>query len=191
MKSILFVDDESKVLDGLRRMMHAERNRWQTEFALGGEAALLASEGKTLDVVVSDMRMPGMDGATLLAHFQARSPGTARIILSGYSESSLAVRAGHVAHRFLAKPCNAVDLCAMIERVCTLQDVLCTPEIRNVIGTIGELPSLSITYQSLTRAVSDPNTSINEVRIFSRKTSRWRPRSYNSSTRHSLAWHNR
>ena len=163
MKRILFVDDESKVLDGLRRMMYAERNRWQTEFALGGEAALQACEDKPFDVVVSDMRMPGMDGATLLGHFQVRSPGTARIILSGYSEASLAVRAGHVAHRFLAKPCNAVDLCSMIERVCTLQDVLCTPEIRNVIGTIGALPSLSITYQSLTRAVNDPNTSINEV----------------------------
>ncbi|MBI3474859.1 MAG: HDOD domain-containing protein [Acidobacteria bacterium] len=163
MKRILFVDDESKVLDGLRRMMYAERNRWQTEFALGGEAALLACEAQPFDVVVSDMRMPGMDGATLLGHFQARYPSTARIILSGYSEASLAVRAGHVAHRFLAKPCTAADLCSMIERVCTLQDVLCTPEIRNVIGTIGELPSLSITYQSLTRAVNDPNSSINAV----------------------------
>jgi HD-like signal output (HDOD) protein len=163
MKRILFVDDESKILDGVRRMMYPERARWEMEFAVGGDAALQASEIKSFDVVVSDMRMPGMDGATLLGHFQTRYPSTARIILSGYSESTLAIRAGHVAHRFLAKPCNAVDLRSMIERVCTLQDVLCTPEIRAVIGTVGELPSLSNTYYSLTKAVNDPNASIADV----------------------------
>jgi response regulator RpfG family c-di-GMP phosphodiesterase len=163
MKRILFVDDESRILDGMRRMMHAERARWEMEFAVGGEAALKASETKPFDVVVSDMRMPGMDGATLLGHFQSRYPSTARIILSGYSEAALATRAGQVAHRFLAKPCNAADLRSMIERVCTLQEVLCTPEIRAVIGTVGELPSLSNTYHSLTQAVNDANTSISVV----------------------------
>jgi CheY-like chemotaxis protein len=66
MKRILFVDDESRILDGLRRMLHAERKQWDMEFVLGGEAALKACEAASFDVVISDMRMPGMDGATLL-----------------------------------------------------------------------------------------------------------------------------
>ena len=163
MKRILFVDDESKILDGLKRMLHADRKRWDMQFAIGGEAALRACEESTFDVVISDMRMPGMDGATLLGHVRDRCPGTARIILSGYSEVVLATRSVHVAHRFLAKPCGAAELQATIERVCTLQDVLCTPEIRRVIGTVGALPSLSSTYTALTRALEQPNTSISEV----------------------------
>jgi HD-like signal output (HDOD) protein/CheY-like chemotaxis protein len=163
MKRILFVDDESKILDGIRRMLHADRKRWVMEFAVGGEAALQACEAGSFDVVISDMRMPGMDGATLLGHIRDRYPGTARIILSGYSEMELAKRAVLVAHRFIAKPCDATELQSTIERVCTLQELLSTPEIRQVIGTVGELPSLSDTYTSLMRAVGDSETGIVEV----------------------------
>lgn len=163
MKRVLFADDEIKILDGIRRMLHADRERWDMVFAVGGEAGLLACEAGGFDVVVSDMRMPGMDGVTLLGHFQKRYPGTARIILSGYSEVGLAGRAAHVAHRFLDKPCNASELKATIERVCTLQDLLGGPELRSVIGTVGELPSLSRTYSTLTQAVRNPNSTITEV----------------------------
>jgi HD-like signal output (HDOD) protein/CheY-like chemotaxis protein len=162
-KRILFVDDESKILDGIGRMLHADRKRWDMQFATNGEDALRACEAGSFDVVISDMRMPGMDGATLLSHIRDRYPGTARIILSGYSEVSSATRAVPVAHRFLTKPCNAAQLQAAIERVCTLQDILCTPEIRRVVGTIGELPSLSTTYASLAQAVRDPDTSVKRV----------------------------
>ena len=75
MKRILFVDDESRVLDGLRRMMYGARKRWEMEFALGGEAALQACEVEPFDVVISDMRMPGMDGATLLVIFATGTRG--------------------------------------------------------------------------------------------------------------------
>jgi len=162
-KRILFVDDESKILDGIRRTLRTERNRWDMQFAVGGEAALQACEAGSFDVVISDMRMPGMDGATLLGHIRDRFPGTARIVLSGYAEASLATRAVPVAHRFLTKPCNAAELQATIERVCTLQDILSTPEIRRVVGAVGELPSLSITFTSLTEAVRNPNTSMTQV----------------------------
>jgi HD-like signal output (HDOD) protein len=163
MKRILFVDDESKILDGIRRMLYADRKRWIMEFATGGEAALQACETEAFDVVISDMRMPGMDGSTLLGHIRDRFPSTVRIILSGYSEAALATRAAHVAHRFLAKPCSASELQATIERVCTLQDLLAAPEIRKVIGAVGALPSLSTTYTALTQALSDPESSISEV----------------------------
>lgn len=163
MKRILFVDDESKILDGIRRMMYPERHRWDMQFALGGEAALLACETQTFDVVVSDMRMPGMDGVTLLSHIRDRYPSSARIILSGYSESELATRAVSVAHRFLTKPCNASELQSTLERVCSLQDVLSTPEIRRLVGSVSGLPSPSSTYTRLTKAVSDPGSSIGRV----------------------------
>jgi HD-like signal output (HDOD) protein/CheY-like chemotaxis protein len=163
MKRILFVDDESEILDGIRRILHADRKRWDMQFAVGGEAALRACEASSFDVVISDLRMPGMDGATLLSRIRDRFPSTARIVLSGYSEVALATRTVPVAHRFLTKPCNASEIQSTIERVCTLQDSLSAPEIRRVVGTIGELPSLPRTYTSLTQAVKDPSTTISQV----------------------------
>jgi len=163
MKRILFVDDESKILDGIRRLLRADRERWDMQFAVGGESALQACEAEPFDVVISDMRMPGMDGATLLGHVRDRFPSTARIVLSGFSDSGLATRAVPVAHRFLAKPCNGDDLRATIKRVCILQDLLSSAELRQVVGTVGELPSLSSTYTSLLRAVGNPSTSIHQV----------------------------
>lgn len=163
MKRILFVDDESNILDGIRRMLRGDRSRWDVHFAIGGEAALQACEANSFDIVISDMRMPGMDGATLLSQIRDRSPETVRCILSGYSEVELSVRAIPVAHRVLTKPFKGTELQSTIERICTLQDVLCTPQLRKIMGAIGALPSLSTTYLALTHAVQDPSTHVQAV----------------------------
>ena len=163
MKRILFVDDECKILDGIRRMLHADRKRWDMQFALSGEDALLALEQGPFDVVVTDMRMPVMNGATLLGHIRDRYPDTARIVLSGYADAALTARAASVAHRFIAKPCDAYQLQSTIERVCVQQDLLCIPAIRRIIGKVGQLPSLSRTYKNLAAAVRDPNASIARI----------------------------
>jgi HD-like signal output (HDOD) protein/CheY-like chemotaxis protein len=162
-KRILFVDDESNILDGIRRMLYADRIRWDMQFAIGGEAALRACEAGRFDVVISDMRMPGMDGATLLGHIRDLYPSTARLILSGYADANLTTRAVAVAYRVLSKPCDGPELQATIERVCTLQDLFCTPAIRRIIGSIGELPSLSRTYAALALAVHEPAASMASV----------------------------
>jgi len=163
MKRILFVDDDSKILDGLRRSLSRDRNRWELEFAVGGEAALQACEKAPFDIVISDMRMPGMDGATLLGHVRERYPQTARVVLSGYSDIPTATRAVPVAHRFLAKPCEAAELRSAIERVGMLQDLMASPEVRKVVGAIGDLPSLSRVYSSLMDAMRAAEPSITEI----------------------------
>ncbi len=163
MKRVLFVDDESKNLDAMRRMLYANRKLWDMQFATTGEEALQACAECPFDVVITDMRMPGMDGAMLLGHIRDLYPDTARIILSGYAEDSMARRAIPVAHRFLAKPSNLLELQETIERVCSLQDSLSTLEIRKVVGSIGQLPSLSNTYMRLTQAVTNPDSSIDEI----------------------------
>ncbi len=163
MKRILFVDDEPNILEGIRRMLYADRDRWEMEFATGGAAALQACEHQRFDVVVSDMRMPKMDGAAFLTELRDRHPGIARIVLSGHCESEAATRIAPIAHRFLAKPCSSADLLAAIEGVCALQDTLSGPRIREVIGSIGQLPPLSATYASLTKALTNPETPISKV----------------------------
>jgi HD-like signal output (HDOD) protein len=163
MKRILFVDDEKQILDGIRRLLSDQSDLWEMQFAQGGEEALKFCQAAKFDVVVSDMRMPGMDGAMLLGHVRDLFPDAARLILSGYSDVALTSRAIPVAHRILAKPCNGIELQTTIESFCTLQDLFCSSDLRRVIGTIGELPSLSRTYMELAKAAQDPNSSLTLV----------------------------
>src|SRR5205085_8798952 len=81
------------------------------------------------DVVVSDMRMPKIDGARLLARVRELYPTTVRIVLSGQAEMEMVARAAAVAHRLLAKPCDADALVAVIERACTLQEMTARVEL--------------------------------------------------------------
>ena len=163
MKRVLFVDDEKQILDGIRRLLSDQGDVWEMRFAQSGEEALELCQTSRFDVVVSDMRMPGMDGAMLLGHVRDLSPDAARLILSGYSDVSLTTRAIPVAHRILAKPCDGVELQTTIESFCALQDLFCSSELRRIVGTIGELPSLSRTYMELAQAAENPNTSLTAV----------------------------
>ncbi|HEV8444775.1 MAG TPA: HD domain-containing phosphohydrolase [Steroidobacteraceae bacterium] len=111
---VLFVDDEPNVLDGIRRQL---RNRVELETATSAAAGLdiIKAQGP-FAVVVSDMRMPEMDGARFLARVNEIAPQTVRMVLSGQAdlESTIAaVNEGRV-FRFLLKPCNSETLFGVI-----------------------------------------------------------------------------
>ena len=101
---ILFVDDEENVLSGIKRILRSKRGAWTMEFASTGASGLDKLSKMRADVVISDMRMPHMDGAEFLSKVRDLHPETARIILSGFSEHEPALRASGPSHRYLAKP---------------------------------------------------------------------------------------
>src|SRR5271169_5343602 len=111
-KRLLFVDDETNILDGLRRALHGMRNEWDMHFVDSAEAALRALDEKPFDVVVSDMRMPKMDGAQLLELVKQRHPDVIRMVLSGQSSRAAVLRSLAPAHQFLSKPCDPQELVA-------------------------------------------------------------------------------
>jgi DNA-binding NarL/FixJ family response regulator len=102
---VLFVDDERQVLDGVRIALRKYARRWHMAFALSAEEAIPLLEAQRFDVVVSDMRMPGRSGATLLKLVKERWPATRRIILSGHAGDEDVEAARQVAHEYLHKPC--------------------------------------------------------------------------------------
>ena len=163
MRKVLFVDDESRILEGLRRLLRPQRNEWEMAFAPGGEAALALMEASPFDVIVSDMRMPGMDGATLLCRVRELYPQVVRIVLSGHTELSTALQVVPVAHQFLAKPCDADMLRVAVERACHLKALLSDESIRRTVTGLGDLPSLPRTYEALMQAVADPDVSIQKI----------------------------
>ena len=85
-------------------MLHSRQDGWQLSFVDGAAVALVAMEAEPFDVVVSDFRMPGMDGGRLLAEVRRRYPDTARVILSGHTEGKDLTAVFSLAHQFLTKP---------------------------------------------------------------------------------------
>lgn len=163
MMRVLFVDDEQQVLDGLRDVLRRQRKRWDMCFAVEARTAMQWMEREPFDVIVTDMRMPGVDGAALLAHVKARYPATARVILSGQADRDSVLRALPAAHQFLSKPCDPALLVQVIERVTGLQTKLSDPKIRSIVGGIDHLPSAPTMYWELTMAAAKPETGIPDL----------------------------
>lgn len=162
-KRLLFVDDEPNILSGLRRMLRSLRNEYAMDFAEGGQEALEKMHATPFDVIVSDMRMPGMDGATLLTEIQHQFPHAIRIMLSGQADEESVLRTVGVVHQFLAKPCDPDTLKNVIGRACTLHGLISDGGVKDFVSGLGTLPSLPTVYVELQRLLHDPKTSVNEV----------------------------
>lgn len=160
---ILFVDDEQSILDGLRNRLRRKREEWEMRFALGGKEALAQLSTQRFDVIVTDMRMPGMDGATLLQQVQLLYPDVVRIVLSGHAEFEAALRAVPVAHQFLAKPCDPGVLENVVERACHLQRLINDAAVRAMVGKVSGLPVMPELYTKLRGMLADEHCATTDV----------------------------
>ena len=160
---ILFVDDEPMILDGLRRMLRKQRAMWDMIFVTSGAEALETMEKHAIDVLITDVRMPGMDGAELLTQVRQRYPDVIRIGLTGYTGQQVALQAMQLAHQFLSKPCEPEDLVTAVERTCRLRDRMKDPTLRRVVLQLDRLPSLPSLYLEVNRAIAAPDASLNEI----------------------------
>lgn len=148
-RQVLFVDDELLVLQGLQRMLRGMRNEWDMCFVDGGPEALALMAERSFDVVVSDMRMPGMTGAEFLNAVAARHPATIRFILSGHADQDLIKQCLGSAHQYLTKPCNPDLLKQLLNDTCRADgDVLSCP-MKETVGRMDRLPSLPDNLTSL------------------------------------------
>ena len=160
---VLFVDDEPNVLAALKRMLRRNPMKWEVDFACGGEKALQKLASDPFDVVVSDMRMPHMDGAALLNAVKDNYPAVVRLVLSGQSETERVMRAVGPAHQFLSKPCDADFLVGAIQRARALHDELANQRLRSLVSSIDSLPSLPKVYAKLYDEIIANDASIDRV----------------------------
>ncbi|HEX4010545.1 MAG TPA: HDOD domain-containing protein [Solirubrobacteraceae bacterium] len=162
-RRVLFIDDDRLLLDGLRDALRPYRRQWAMSFVASGEEALAMVEEAAPDVVISDLRMPGLDGASLLELISDRSPSTVRIVLSGHADVSLVARAAATAHRLIPKPCETEELARVIERSCALHRVITCVELdRRAIGA-SALPSVPRIYAQLTAVLGTGSAGAREV----------------------------
>jgi len=162
-KRILFVDDDPQLLKSLRRMLWAMQDRWELAFLSTGEEALAAFAEQPFDVLVTDMRMPGMEGHQLLARIRADYPWTMRVVLSGLSDRTSIMRAVPVAHQFLTKPVTAECLIEVIERGCGLRDMILSEELRKLISGIDALPAQPDVHVRLVKALDDESAPVEAI----------------------------
>ncbi len=163
LRQVLFVDDEPQVLEGLRTRLQPLQDKWQMTFVDSGADALSHFEHAPHDVIVSDISMPGMDGAQLLHAISERWPATIRIALSSMSDVEQKLRLLPLAHQYLSKPCRPEQLEDAVARSLQLREELTHPSVLAIIGRIRQLPARPQVFSRLQVAMARPDASAREV----------------------------
>lgn len=177
MYRILLVDDEENILSALRRLLamrsagEDEARKYAVETFSAPADALKRARETTFDLVISDYRMPGMDGVAFLKAFRQIQPDAVRIILSGYADLAGLVGAINEAqiHRFISKPWHDFDLKSAVEqalnfRTMQLENQRLADEVRAQKGIISrqelELRRLERDNPGITQVNWGPDGSV-------------------------------
>jgi HD-like signal output (HDOD) protein len=148
-RSVLFVDDEPDILVSIEDSLEPYRESWQMHFAGGGEEALKILDQQRVNLLVTDLQMPGMDGARLLAESRRKHPETARVVMSGFYDKETALRLVCATHQYLPKPCDPNRLSNAIQRIFRLRDLLSSETLQRLVARIKSLPSPPLVYTQL------------------------------------------
>jgi DNA-binding NarL/FixJ family response regulator len=115
--SVLFVDDDKNLLDGLRRSLHSKAGEWEIKYTQSAHEALALCEKESFHCVVSDYKMPEMDGLEFLAKIKEKHSSIKLILLTGQSEEETYARAKESVDLYLSKPCSAADIIQAVEKL--------------------------------------------------------------------------
>lgn len=147
-KRILIVDDEAHIIKSLSRLFMD--TDYEVFTADSAEAGLKIIADEKIDLVISDMRMPFMDGYDFLKLVKEKCPNTIRVILSGYSEETTIFKAilHDVAKIYILKPWDNTELLKRIAQLFETEDILKSRNLLNTINNI-ELPTIPSSYQCI------------------------------------------
>ncbi len=160
---ILFVDDDLEVLDALRERLHRVADKWEIFFVDHAEAALDRLSCQKVDVMVTDLRLPDIDGLALLQKVRDQYPDVIRVVLSGDIAQDSSLGSAAVAHRFLEKPCPSGVLEGVLVQSLSLRSVIQSAAVRSVVARAGSLPPLPEVYCRLQECLHDDETSVAAV----------------------------
>lgn len=156
---IVFVDDDSQVLEGLRRMLFGRRDVWQMRFFTDPQAALVSLQEEPAELVVSDLQMPGMDGVAFLEQVRKNYSESIRYVLTGVLDHPQLGQAMRCAHQVIAKPCRPNLLCEVIERAKTIKDRLSAIKRVSLFSGLNDLPVMPESHQKVLDMLASPTAS--------------------------------
>lgn len=160
---IIFVDDEINVLNGLKRSLYATQFKWKASFAQSGKEALEMLKSERCDIIISDIKMPGMDGGELLKIVKKNYPHIVRFALSGFNEEELAIQSSNTVHQYFAKPCNWNLLREKIEPVMILRELVVKKDTIELINSGDVVPALPEIYYKLEKELNSEDISIHRI----------------------------
>jgi len=145
-KKILFVDDEIPILKSLNRLFMD--TDYEIFTAGSGKEALELLETEKIDMVITDMRMPEMDGCQLLQKVKELYPRSLRIILSGYAEKATILEAlqKSIAKLYILKPWENSKLLLLVDQLFETENILRNSNLLGLINTVDDLPTLKSSY---------------------------------------------
>lgn len=155
MKKILFVDDEMQILKALMRLFMD--TQYEIITAQSGIEALEILKNEHINLIVSDMRMPNMDGYELLLKVKELYPKVMRIILSGYSDEKVVFKAlqKNIAKLYMFKPWENDKLLALVDQMFETEDVLNNTNLLTLINNIENLPTIESNYQRIINKIDE------------------------------------
>jgi putative nucleotidyltransferase with HDIG domain len=139
------------------------RDVWDITFVSSAREALAILEHNSMDVIISDMKMPEMDGSQLLAEVKQRHPHIVRLILSGHVEQETTLHSIQFAHQCLSKPCDVELLKQTLAKLFSLRDILSDDAIKKIVSQIESLPSLPSIYTEIMAEMQSDDPSIKNV----------------------------
>jgi putative nucleotidyltransferase with HDIG domain len=148
-RQIIFVDDDVYVLKGYQRALEPYANEWDVYFCTTGQEALTILSRQPIDAIITDLRMPGMNGIELLVQVIQHFPSVIRMIMSGNVEEPTAYQAASLAHQLMAKPCDIQTIFGAVEDTCHLRDALSDKRLVKIITGLKSLPSVPALYVRL------------------------------------------
>ncbi len=160
---ILFVDDEPHLLQALQRSLRPMRTEWEMEFVDSGAHALARMAEVPFDMLVSDMKMPGMSGCELLDEVMVKHPATLRFILSGHAEQAQVMQCVGATHQFLSKPCATDKLTHSLLRVTALEALVPSPDLRQLLARVDRIPCSPVRREALASLLQSPQPAIEQV----------------------------
>lgn len=163
MQKVLLVDDNPNVLYSFKRALHSGSNQWIILTAESAADALEVMSQESVDIIISDLRMPVMDGVTLLGIVSKQSPSTLRIAITGDADPVLCQQATLVAHQFIAKPIVPQELARIINQAIGASKLVMKPEIKRAILKIANLPSQPGLYNQLVAELNKPEVNLEYV----------------------------
>ena len=162
-KRILFVDDDPALARVYALVLQNEKDRWEVRSTTSAKQALEMMKASPFDVVVSDLRMPEMDGAQLVVEIRKQYPRTSRVILSGIRDQEEVARCLGATHQFIPKPVNLETLRDTLTRICGLDQFLTDEKLRALVGQFETLPSFPALYIEVVRELAGADPSISRI----------------------------
>lgn len=159
---LLMVDDEELVLKSLERRLRRQPGV-QCWTAPGVAEAIAILEAQPIDVLVTDIRMPGRDGTSLLGEVQERWPRIIRMVMSGHLDRRSWFKAVPLAHAVLSKPCSWDTLRTYLERSAAIQHRLAEVGVGDTLDVLGALPAVPGLFRKLNEAIADPRVGTAQV----------------------------